>query len=121
MDCTAWVQSATEVALAALALAGALHLARRGGFAPAQTGLVLVAGEGLWAGEASAAAGWVWLLVMGANLLVAYALWQVGSLVLALRECGEERQRQSREESRAEASVVELPRVRAVASWPGRR
>ncbi len=121
MDFTAWVRLVAEAAVAALALAGALDLARRGGFAPAQMGLVLVGGEGLATGEVSAAAGWLWLLAMGANGVLLYALWQVGSLVVALRETGAVRGAESTRQPSAEPGVVELPRVRAVASWPGHR
>lgn len=121
MDFTAWVQLAAEAAMAALALGGALDLARRGGFAPAQMGLVLAAGVGVMAAEASGAAGWVWLVAMGASGVLMYALWQVGYLVVALRESTAVRQAEFGEKPNAHSGVVELARVRAVASWPGRR
>ncbi len=89
---------------------GGLDLARRGGFRPAEIGMALVA-LGQLAGAAETP-GWGWLIRTGAALIVIYTMWQTGRLVVGAREAGAVRE---------EAGVVELARVRAVASWPGRR
>lgn len=111
------VCDAGVLGLAALA---AWHLARRGSVSPVQTGLVLAAAAQLFAAAGrldiaiSAALAWAWLLQTGCNLAFVYILWQTGSLLLALREVS------AVADSRKEPAL-ELPRIRAVASWPGRR
>ncbi len=110
---------ATAVNLLVLLAAGlgGLDLARRGGFAPAEMGIGLL-GLGQLAGLGEPP-GWGWLLRTGAVLVVIYVMWQMGTMVASLRKTGAELHAPAplplhgRGEERA--------RVRAVASWPGRR
>jgi len=111
------VCDAGAIILTALA---ARHLARRGSVSPVQTGLALAAGAQLFAAATrlgavvSAAMSWAWLLQTGCNLAFVYILWQTGHLLLALREV-------TTCEQAAQEPVLELPRIRAVATWPAQR
>ncbi len=119
---------ATAVNLAVLIAAGlgGLHLARRGGFAPAEIGMGLL-GLGQLAGPGEPP-GWGWLLRTGAALVVIYVMWEMGRMVAAVRGLAPVASSPSRERG-VEASPPDpfsLPErgkqeVRAVASWPGRR
>jgi hypothetical protein len=108
-----------DAGVVALAVAAALNLRRRGGaawtgaFLPAALAQLALAAVRLEV-PLSRALGWLWLAQTAANLLLIYGLWQAGSLALADRAAAAE------PEVEAEPAVIELPRIRALASWPGR-
>jgi len=105
-----------EMGIIALALGTALHLGRRGAgahaiaLAPVALAQMVRLGARL-ALPLTSELAWVWLAQTAANAALIYALWQAGNLALALR-CAPEA---------PEEKPVELARIRAVASWPGRR
>ena len=121
MDFVVGMAAAVNGAVLVAAGLGGLDLARRGGFRPAEIGMALVA-LGQLAGAAETP-GWGWLLRTGASLVVIYTMWQTGRLVVGLRE----REPHPLAPSPAHADVRSrergegTARVRAVASWPGRR
>ncbi len=135
MDLTLGMTLVVHGAILVAAGLGALDLARRGGFRPAEIGMALVALGQL--SSAGGTPGWGGLLQTGAAAVVMYTLWQMGRLVVGVREPHPLAPSPSRE--RGNAGVRERlnapplqpspsrergnaeGRVRAVASWPGRR
>ena len=108
------LQIAANVGVLGLAALGGWDLARHGSFRPAEIGMGLTA-LGQMTTVAEPAPGWGWLLRTGAVLIVIYSLWQMGRLVVSVRETCAER------EPEAAPAPVQPALVRAVASWPGRR
>ena len=115
MDFAVGMAAAVNGAVLVAAGLGGLDLARRGGFRPAEIGMALVA-LGQLAGAAETP-GWGWLLRTGAALVVIYTMWQTGRLVVGVRE----REPHPLAPLSLQERGEERGRVRAVASWPGRR
>ena len=118
MNVLAMMMPVYDAGIVALAVAAGVDLARRGGAGPWALALGPAAVAQLVAGGArmtlpmTHTLGWVWLAQSAANAALIYALWQAGNLALSCRA------------AQAEAEPerpLDLPMIRAVASWPGRR